>query len=270
MAPFSLCHSENAVFLRANTGAQGYVHAFSTRRGGVSTGVYSSLNLGFFSEDEGDAVQGNWQRLLQACSLASRPMCYLNQEHGTGLVRVDETVVSSAPTCMGGYDALWTTRRDVVLGIVTADCVPVLVHGSGETPFVAGIHCGWRGLAAGIVPMVLASIARVHPFDPSELSLLLGPSIGSCCYEVGDDVACAFHKGRKGDTDGLVASGAGKWKLDMVAILRSQASSIGVPLDQILICDMCTCCHEEMFFSYRRSCGMDRGRMGAVISLSEV
>ena len=262
---FSFRKREEVTFLHCDGFDEGVRHGFSTRKGGCSTSVYESLNLGFFSDDEQSLVDENWRRFLSAVGLANVPVAYQHQVHG---VKARKAQVKGSFYEMGEGDALWTDEAGVALAIVTADCVPVFLYGKGEKPFVAAIHAGWRGLADSIISKTVTEVCTHHCFDIKNVIVAAGPHIGPCCYEVGVDTAQKLKK--RGGAGAIVSKSTadGKMYANLAHLVQKECFSLGIPDSQILISDMCTCCHGDRFYSYRRSQAKERGRMGNVIALA--
>jgi YfiH family protein len=223
---------------------------FTTRVGGVSEGPYESLNLGILTGDDPERVAENRRRTAARAGLAEERVAMGWQVHGADLLEWD------APPDRGGYanpgaelarvDGHLTSQPDVGLLVLVADCLPVALAAPGR---VAMIHCGWRGLAAGIVERA------VERFD-SPPAAAIGPGIGRCCYEVGQEVLDAFR-----ELDGV----AGGRMLDLNAIVRRKLEGAGV--EGVEDVGLCTSCHSELFFSHRRDGGMT-GRQGGLAWLS--
>jgi len=221
--------------------------AFSTRNGGVSDGPYRSLNLGILTDDDPARVTDNRRRLAGAIGFPPEAVAMVWQVHGAELAEWTE------PPRQGGYafpgaplsqvDGHLTDLPGVGLLILGADCLPVALAGPGR---VAMLHCGWRGLAAGIVERAVARFA-----EPPAAAI--GPGIGRCCYAVGPEVLVAFQ-----DLDG-VASGR---MLDLRAVARKRLEASGVsPIEDV---DLCTSCRSDLFFSHRRDSG-NTGRQGGIV-----
>ena len=203
---------------------------FTTRRGGVSQGPYASLNLGLWTEDEPERVRANRERVR--AEVGAERLAQGRQVHGTRVV-VDGQGIEEA-------DGQVTTGRGVAAMVLVADCLPVALVG----PDVVGmVHAGWRGLARGVLEAGVEATRAV--------SAAIGPGIGPCCYEVGDDVRAAF-----GTTDRT---------LDIKAIARARLQEAGVR--EIHDCGLCTACDAERFFSHRRDRGVT-GRQAGLAWLS--
>jgi YfiH family protein len=179
------------------------------------------------------------------------------QVHGDAVVSAD----SGLP--LGEADASVSTHPGVAVGVVTADCVPVLVGAGGQA--VAAVHAGWRGLARGVIPRALEALAKAAP--GSELVAAIGPAIGPCCYEVDAPVLDALHARFGAATDGaLRPARPGHALLDLQALARAALLAAGVPAGSIGAVTACTRCDPERFHSFRR----DGKRAGRLLSWIEV
>ena len=218
---------------------------FSTRRGGVSEGPYESLNLGILTDDDPARVSENRRRLALAVGLDPSAVAMGWQVHGTEIREWE----GAPPVGRDGYaapgaelervDGHVTAAEDLGLLVLVADCVPVALASPGR---VAMLHCGWRGLAAGILQRAL------ERFEAPP-SAAVGPCIGPCCYEVGPDVLRVF-----GLTD--------RRTLDLRAIVEHRLRAGGV--EQIEHVDHCTSCRADLYFSHRRDGGVT-GRQAGLI-----
>jgi YfiH family protein len=238
-------------------------HGFSARRGGVST-VYGDrqageLNLGFTPEDERQNVQQN-RALLLAATDAPAVLATVRQVHGAtvhvvrALPEADASVVDA--------DALVTSTPGLTLGILTADCVPILLADT-RLRVVSAVHAGWRGTAAHVVERAVDMMCREFGSQPKDLIAAIGPSIGPCCYSVGDALRPSFagHLFEE-RCDGLYLD---LWQANRDALLHS-----GVPASAITLRTDCTSCTnvdgKPRFFSHRSQHGRT-GRMMAVIAI---
>jgi polyphenol oxidase len=200
---------------------------FTTRRGGVSEGPYASLNLGLRTEDDAERVRANWERVRAVAGVER--LARGRQVHGTRVV-VDGQGIEEA-------DGQVTSAHGVAAIVLTADCLPVALAGPER---VGMVHAGWRGLAAGVIEEGVRATGAV--------AAAIGPGIGPCCYEVGDDVRAVF--------------GTAERTLDLKAIARARLEAAGV--GEIHDCGLCTACDAERFFSHRR----DRGVTGRQAGLA--
>jgi YfiH family protein len=226
--------------------------ACTTRIGGVSRGVYASLNLGRGSGDEAAAVDENRRRLRQALDLPAEP-CWLRQVHGVEAVQMPQAAPDPAA------DASFSFEVGVVCAVQAADCLPVLLCDRAGS-VVAAAHAGWRGLAGGVLERTVAAL-RV---PPGELLAWLGPAIGPDAFEVGAEVRERFL-----ETDGAAADAfrpglrAGKYYADLFALARMRLARAGVR--QVSGGGWCTHSDPARFYSYRRDGAS--GRMAALIWL---
>jgi YfiH family protein len=227
--------------LRWEDAPEPYDVVFSTRRGGVSDGPYSSLNLGLLTDDERSRVDENRRRLYAAANVEPERVSWPRQVHGARVVRADDRREEA--------DGLWTDERRRALLVVTADCLPVaLARLDGPRPALALLHVGWRGLLAGIVAAGRAALGG------KLVAAAIGPGIGACCYEVGAEVTAPV---RAAFGLGLVRDG----RLDLAGAAERALRAAGVArLDRV---DGCTACDDDRFFSHRRDGGVT-GRQGAL------
>jgi polyphenol oxidase len=229
------------------------VHAFSTRRGDrndFTLGPPSSPN---------PIVQMNRARFVASIGAPGWPIIKLNQVHSGTVCDIDDT--SAAGEAVEG-DAAITALQGVILSIQTADCVPILVADS-EARAVAAIHAGWRGTAAHIAETTVLRLVEKCGVDGKSLAVAVGPHIGVCCYEVGDNVVEAIG-------DAAVFERRPEWPkphLNLAEANRRQLVRAGVPEGQIEISSLCTRCREDLFFSYRRE-GKGAGRLLSVIGIA--
>ncbi len=241
--------SPGASFLQVGWPAPPNVSAvMTTRQGGVSKGAYKSFNLATHVGDEPDHVMTNRQQLNAILELDPGP-CWMNQVHGN---RVVEANLETLPEA----DAIYTRKIEQPLGVMVADCVPVLVCDADGT-CVAAIHAGWKGLACGILQALVSSL----PVHHSRLMAWLGPAIGPCHYEVGAEVKEAFA-----GMDACFTSSTQPehWMMDMWAVASMQLKALGV--GDVYGGNLCTYCDATNFFSYRRD--GQGGRMAAIIWLN--
>ena len=224
---------------------------FSTRRGGVSEGPYESLNLGILTDDDPERVAENRRRLAGTVGVPAERVAMGWQVHGTDVLRWEAPPPERAYAEPGGkvlprVDGHLTTESDLALLVLAADCYPVALSDGTRA---AMLHCGWRGLAGGIVERA------VERFE-STPAAAVGPGIGGCCYEVGPEVLDVFS-----DLE-AVASGR---MLDLRAVVRHKLTGAGVTEVQHL--EHCTSCRPDLYFSHRRDAGVT-GRQGGLVVLT--
>jgi purine-nucleoside/S-methyl-5'-thioadenosine phosphorylase / adenosine deaminase len=235
--------------LRWDAAPQGVELAFSTRDGGVSEGPYASLNLGILTEDDPGRVVENRRRLCDAVGIASERATMAFQVHGTRITEARPTGVVTPGTDYEQCDGLWTDEPGQGLMLVTADCLPVALARTDGSRLVV-LHAGWRGLLAGIAETGAAAA-------DGETVAAIGPGIGPCCYEVGEEVAGPF-RARFGDD----VAPDGHLDLPLAAARALEFSGVK-RVDRV---GGCTACDPETYFSHRRDRGVT-GRQGIVAAL---
>ncbi|MDP5137528.1 peptidoglycan editing factor PgeF [Rheinheimera baltica] len=223
----------------------------STRDGGCSTGVYSSLNLGEHVADIASDVAQNRLRYQQLACMPSAPV-WLNQVHGTDVIRLSQNSVSGLSA-----DASVTSVKGIVSTVMTADCLPLLLCDVDGTQ-VAAVHAGWRGLCHGVIEKTVA-----HFSQPVNVLAYLGPAIGATAFEVGDEVRAAFTAHSAQAELAFIAKANRKWLADIYLLARQRLVQCGVT--QIFGGHYCTYEQSELFFSYRRD--GQTGRMASAIWL---
>lgn len=227
-------------------------HGFTTRMGGVSTGPFQSLNLSLSVGDNPDAVYENRRRLAQTLDLDPQLICLQRQVHGADVV---ETPKQRGDALVCG-DAFITNSVNVPVLVGVADCVPILVA-ARDGSVVAAIHAGWRGAVAGVIEATIRHMIAQHNTAARDLIAAIGPSIGPCCFEVGDEVAAQFP-------DECVNQSRAKPHVDLARYVRDTLVSTGVGIDLIDSADVCTQCRQDVCFSHRGSGGI-AGRMVGII-----
>jgi YfiH family protein len=195
----------------------------------------------------------------------ARVVVSVEQVHGTDVLVVNRAL-AAARTFNGGWDALVTDQPGVLLTVRTADCVPVLIH-DPVREIVAAVHAGWRGTVAGILPKTFAVMRRRFGSQPASLRVSIGPSVGSCCYEVDEPVLSRLRESFADWRSLVRKTGPGRAMLNLRGLVRGQARATGVREDRIHSVSLCTVCHPDLFHSYRRD-GSVRGTMVSGIMLS--
>ncbi|MFM8341800.1 MAG: peptidoglycan editing factor PgeF [Methylomonas sp.] len=225
------------------------VHAAVTlRSGGVSQGLYASLNPASHVNDSPDAVIANRAAIKQMLTLPAEPV-WLQQVHGVEVVKADQ--VTDLPEA----DASFTDQSGIVCAVLTADCLPVLLCGD-QGAVIGAAHAGWRGLQAGVIEQTIAAM------NCRELQVWLGPAIGPAHFEVGDEVRDAFVSQNPDTRVAFGATQAGKWLADIYQLARIRLSALGV--EQVDGGGLCTVSDAQRFYSYRRD-GAATGRMASLI-----
>jgi hypothetical protein len=258
------------------------VHGFSSSQGGVSAlNGNKVLNLGFTEWDARENVQRNRKLFQSAVNADEFTLVSLKQFHSD--------VVCHFPSkpkepCSG--DASISNTPNLLLSVQTADCVPILLLDPKKRA-VAAVHAGWRGTLQRIVEKTIGRMKMEFKTDPSDLLAAIGPAIGGCCYEVGTEVAAAFHSQfanapewfdelRTGDEPNPL-----QWlnqfppghqpppknvRLDLRRANRAQLLAAGLRRPNIFVSDLCTACRPDLLFSYRKQ-GSESGRMMSVIGI---
>jgi YfiH family protein len=234
------------------------LHGFVGRNGGNSIGSYAGLNASYRVGDDPKVVSQNVCDLKLAVGIHDGRIVTMKQIHGDDIVEVHDTKLKEA----GEADGMITATPGIFLGVLTADCVPILFV-APQTKVVAAVHAGWRGTLAGIAEKAVRRLGQDYGANLREIEVALGPAIGGCCYEVGPDVLQPM-RGRWGNlAETAIRENAGKSFIDLRAINRGILEAAGVPGSQIQQVGPCTCCSEE-YFSYRRE-GAETGRQMSVI-----
>lgn len=225
------------------------VHAAVTlRSGGVSQGLYASLNPASHVNDAADAVLTNRAMIKQMLALPAEPV-WLQQVHGVDVVKADQ--VTDLPEA----DASFTDQSGVVCAVLTADCLPVLFCGD-QGAVIGAAHAGWRGLQVGVIEQTIAAM------NCRDLQVWLGPAIGPAHFEVGDEVREAFVSQNANASVAFSATQAGKWLADIYQLARIRLANLGV--EQVYGGGLCTVSDAQRFYSYRRD-GAATGRMASLI-----
>jgi polyphenol oxidase len=236
------------ISLAALNDAAGIRHAFFTREGGVSAGLYSSLNCGFGSGDAAEKVAENRARAMAALDLAPDRLVTCHQVHSPDVVTV------AAPWRREDNpraDALVTNCRGIALGILTADCVPVL-FADADAGVIGAAHAGWKGALGGVVAATVAAMARLGA-APGRMRAAVGPCIAQRSYEVGPEFPAPFLAEDSGNGDFFApARRAGHFMFDIAGYVERRLIAAGVGAIQRAPCD--TVAEETRFFSYRRAC----------------
>lgn len=239
-------------------------HAVTTRRGGHSVGPYAGGNVGLAVGDDPAAVLANRAAAAALVGCAGVQPVTLRQVHGVSAVLAREPGEPGKPLAEG--DLLATGTAAVPLLVQAADCLPLLLV-DRERRAVAAVHAGWRGAAAGAGGAAVASMIRLFGSRAADLVVGVGPGIGGCCYEVGDDVAAAVAGTAPGESGVVLPVPGARPHLDLGAALVAQLVAAGVPPDQIQRAGLCTACRTDLFYSHRRE-GEPTGRFAAVIAIA--
>ena len=236
----------------------GAKHAFTTRYGGVSGGIFSSLNLGSNRGDDPEAVRENFRRVCALFGVDENSACVTNQVH-----KADVRVVTKADRhlCLGPTpyeaDGVVTAEKGLPIFCFTADCVPILLWDSlGRA--AAAVHCGWRSSVGDILKNALDAMSSLGAEIPS-VCAAVGPAIGRCCFETDGDVPAAITAWLGGDTEGLFDPRPPKTMVDLRLANARRLIQLGVKEENIDLSDECTYCSNEKYWSHRQT----RGRRGS-------
>jgi YfiH family protein len=237
--------------------------ATSTRSGGVSSKPYESLNLAYHVNDDPNNVTDNRQRFCNELGIDVNTLVLARQVHGDNI-----EIVESKDAGRGAYsiedaipdtDAMITTSKSISIGILTADCVPVMIFDPVKSA-IGAVHAGWKGTILMLPAKTILKMKESFGTDPSDCMVALGPSIGHCCYEVGEELITQFDK----------AFGAGKCttgnKLDLPQAVKLQLVGVGVKKDNISSNSDCTACNLDLFYSHRAENGVT-GRMMSLVRM---
>jgi polyphenol oxidase len=236
---------------------EGLLHGFIGRRGGKSVGPYAELNVSYRVGDDPKVVSQNVCDMKLAVGIHDGRIVTMRQVHGDHIVEVKDNKLKEA----GEADGMITDATDIFLGVLTADCVPILFV-APKNKLVAAVHAGWRGTLAGIAEKAARLFTDQLDVSADEIEVALGPSIGSCCYEVKDDVAAPLLKRWDVIAEDSIQKRDGKVYLDLRLLNRAVLSRTGIPDANIFQVGPCTSCSPEDFFSYRR----ERSETGRQIS----
>lgn len=239
----------------------GLQHAMSTRLGGVSKAPWRSLNLGYHVGDCPEDVTANRKIFCEAVGAEAAQVIALQQIHGDVVAVVDEGQCGQGAFAwegaLTGTDAVVTAANGVPLLLLVADCVPVLLFDPVRR-VLALAHAGWKGTVAGIAAASLQVMRERFGTKAEDCLAALGPSIGQCCYPVGENV---LKKLPANLPVGLLRSEKGEQRLDLRGLNAWLLSEAGIPQQQISDSGVCTCCQKELFFSHRGDKGQS-GRLG--------
>jgi YfiH family protein len=225
----------------------GFTNGFSTRLGGVSPFPANDLNLSGFDEDSAENIAENRRRFLSVFENDFR-LATVWQVHGDEVKLIaDEADVETSDQ---KFDALVSDLHGVLVGVKTADCVPVLL-GDPKTGAYAAIHAGWRGTAQSIVSKAIDELTRVFGTDPADLICAIGPAACGRNYEIGQDVLDAFAKNFPSSDKYFAATRDGHALVDLHLANKDKLLEKGVPASSIFISTLCTMERTDLFFSYR-------------------
>lgn len=241
-------------------------HAFTTRYGGVSGGIFSTLNLGSNRGDDPDAVRENYRRVCALMGADIDGACVTKQVHGN-VVRI--VTGEDRHVCMSRVpyeaDGIVTNEKGLPLFCFTADCVPALLC-DAKHGVIAAVHCGWRSSVSDILKNAVDAMVSLGA-RPEDITCAMGAAIGACCFETDRDVPDAIDRYLDGDSAGLYTLRPdGKYLVDLRRANERRLLSLGLRQENIDLSDECTVCRHEKYWSHRCTHGQ-RGSQAAVITI---
>ena len=245
-------------------------HGFSTRQGGVSSGVFESMNLSFTRGDDPALVEENFERIASAIGFRTQDLVFSAQTHTTNIRVIQEEDRGNGYKKKSAYDnidGLITNVPGLCLATFYADCVPLFfvdpIHKA-----VGLSHAGWRGCVGGIGKLTVELMTETYGSNPSDILVGIGPSICPECYEVSDDVISQFKLAFEPSYWKMIftAKDNGKYNLDLWTANMLMLQKAGIHPSNLAITNLCTYCNDSRFFSHRKM-GDQRGQMGAFLQL---
>ncbi len=245
-------------------------HAFSSRRGGLSEGPFSSLNTGFHTGDQFEHVLENRNRFFKQFAYDYRAIVSSIQVHGTGIgvfSGINRGEGALPKTALKQCDALITEEPGLPLAAYSADCL-LIFYAARKRPLVALAHAGWRGTLENISGTVVGYLKQYYGVNPDELTAALSPFICRQCYRIDEELAGSFKFAGWNHSAYLspLVNEDGEYQLDLQAINTTQLIRSGVEKNNIFYSDWCTSCNPDLFYSYRRDSGLT-GRMLGFIAI---
>ncbi|OGP31647.1 MAG: hypothetical protein A2073_04725 [Deltaproteobacteria bacterium GWC2_42_11] len=224
-------------------------HAFLTRKGGVSAGVFSSLNFNLRDGDDYANVEYNKAKIGKLFGFDTLNLATVNQMHGSDIFIIDSiNLLSKSKDIMA--DAITTNLSAVPIAVLTADCLPVLLY-DRINKAIAVVHAGWKGTLNRVLQKSVMVMGKTWGTLPQHLAAALGPAIGRCCCNVDETVIVPFKQEFPDNNDFIFEAGKG-WMFDLKKANYNQLAAIGLSEDNIWMDTHCTSCRQDLFFSYRR------------------
>lgn len=247
----------------------GVKHGFSTRLGGVSEGMFSSMNLSFQRGDDRDKVEENYKRICNVLNMNHKNVVLSNQVHDTKIKLVTKEDAGKGmikESDIIGIDGLITKEKDIPLVTFYADCVPLFFYDPVKE-VIAAAHSGWRGTKEKIGKKMVETMEEEFGCKKEDVVVVIGPSICQDCYEVSEDVVLEFQEVFKEETSLFVkAKENRKYNLDLWKVNSMILKEAGILDEHMSLPNLCTCCNPELLFSHRASKGK-RGNLAGFISL---
>ena len=262
-------HEQNGLVFLASPLLSRVRHAFSTRKGGVSSAPWDSLNLGVGRGDDSAAVAENYRRFCSTVGVDEHRAVLSKQVHETTVRVCTGADAGQGLGSLRDYtaDALITNQPDLPLVVFSADCGIILLYDPVQRA-VGAVHAGWRGCAAGILEKTVAAMTAEYGAKPGNMLAAIGPCIGQCCFETDGDVPAAMEAALGNDASPCVERRGAKYHVDLAGLNRQWLLRSGLTPDHIDTCGLCTACRPDLFWSHRKM-GEARGAQIAMISLSK-
>lgn len=243
-------------------------HGFSTRYGGVSDGIYKSMNLSFSQGDDERCVLKNHGIMAKTMGVELADMVYSHQTHTTNVLRVTREHAGMGFTVTRNFhdvDGFVTDVPGLMLVTAYADCVP-LYFADTRLHVIGLSHSGWRGTVNNMAQATVDKMSYEFGSRPCDIAAFIGPSICASCYEIGDDVAQNFRDRYGAESEKILtkkeAASEDKYYLNLHAANRINMLNAGISPQNIHVTDICTCCNPELLFSHRASKGKRGGLCG--------
>jgi len=240
----------------------GTMHAFTTRYGGVSKGIYESLNLGRNVGDNDEDLRENYNILSR--EIGTNKFVFSRQVHGRDVQRVSSAdCLDIKDTVPYNADSLVTDETDIALFVFNADCVPILLHDPVKS-VIGAVHAGWRGTSDDICGATIEKMQTEFGCDPADVRAAIGPCIDKCCFETDEDVAIAMRDQLGHDAEEFLTPCGKKYMVDLKGLNYTLLKRAGVK--DTIVSDECTKCSCDKYWSHRATNGK-RGSQAAVIML---
>lgn len=266
-----LSHNHSGVVFHTSSLLEvpGVRHGFSTRLGGVSEGVFASLNLRFSGPepDSRERVRENYRRFCAALEVDPAELVHSKQVHRDAVRRVTAADRGKGFLTPTDYeaDALVTNEPGLGLMVFSADCIIALLY-DPVTGSAGAVHAGWRGTALDLPAKAAAEMGRLFGARPADIRVAVGAGIGPCCFETHDDVPDELRSAFGSGVEAYIAPRGEKWTVDLKAVNAWRLREAGVDPSHIDVCPTCTACRTDLYWSHRIT-GDRRGVQGALICL---
>ncbi len=245
-------------------------HGFSTRLGGVSDGIYKSMNLNFNKGDKVKNVRQNFEIISKAIGVDIKSLVAAAQTHSTNIRKVtikEKGIGIYRSKDLNDIDGLITNEKNITLVTYYADCVPIYFY-DDKNKVIALAHAGWRGTVNKIAEKMIYKMTNEFNSDVKNIKTAIGPSIGPCCFEVDSTVASEFHKKLESfkPHEFISKKDNGKYYIDLWLANRKMLESSGILPENVEVADVCTSCNDGLLISHRKTKGQ-RGGMAAMLCM---